>query len=37
MSINNYILTPDGNFINETELYHHGIKGFNAQAVKKCS
>lgn len=23
----NYILTPEGNFISETELYHHGIKG----------
>lgn len=22
-----YILTPTGNFISETELYHHGIKG----------
>ena len=27
MSINNYILTPDGNFISDKELYHHGIKG----------
>ena len=27
MSINNYILTPDGNFISDEELYHHGIKG----------
>ena len=22
-----YVLTPTGNFISETELYHHGIKG----------
>lgn len=27
MSTNNYILTPDGNFVSEDELYHHGIKG----------
>ena len=27
MSINNYVLTPDGNFISDEELYHHGIKG----------
>lgn len=27
MSINNYVLTPDGNFISDKELYHHGIKG----------
>ena len=27
MSINNYILTSDGNFISDEELYHHGIKG----------
>ncbi len=24
---NNYILTPDGSFVNENELYHWGIKG----------
>lgn len=24
---NNYIILPDGNFINENELYHWGIKG----------
>ena len=24
---NNYILTSDGSFISEDELYHHGIKG----------
>lgn len=23
----NYILTSDGNFISEEELYHHGVKG----------
>lgn len=27
MPTTNYILTPDGNFISENELYHHGIKG----------
>lgn len=27
MPTNNYILTPEGNFISESELYHHGIKG----------
>ena len=27
MSANNYILTSDGNFISDEELYHHGIKG----------
>ena len=27
MSINNYILTPDGNFVSPDELYHHGTKG----------
>lgn len=24
---NNYILTSDGSFISEDELYHHGVKG----------
>lgn len=24
---NNYVLTPDGSFVNENELYHWGIKG----------
>lgn len=24
---NNYIITPDGNFITQDELYHYGIKG----------
>ena len=27
MSNSNYILTSDGSFINDEELYHHGIKG----------
>ena len=27
MSNTNYILTPDGNFISEDELYHWGVKG----------
>jgi hypothetical protein len=27
MSTTNYILTPDGNFLSESELCHHGIKG----------
>ena len=27
MSNMNYILTPDGNFISEDELYHWGVKG----------
>ena len=27
MLTTNYILTPNGNFISENELYHHGIKG----------
>lgn len=27
MSINNYILTDDGNFVGSDELYHHGVKG----------
>ena len=27
MSNSNYILTSDGYFINDEELYHHGIKG----------
>ncbi len=27
MPTNNYILSPEGNFISEAELYHHGIKG----------
>lgn len=24
---NNYIITSDGSFISEDELYHHGVKG----------
>ena len=27
MATTNYILTSNGNFISEDELYHHGIKG----------
>ena len=27
MSNTNYILTSEGLFLNEDELYHHGIKG----------
>lgn len=27
MPNNNYILTPDGNFVSESELYHYGVKG----------
>ena len=27
MSNTNYVLTSDGNFISEDELYHWGIKG----------
>ena len=27
MPNNNYILTSNGGFISESELYHHGIKG----------
>lgn len=27
MIVDNYILTPSGNFVSESELYHHGIKG----------
>ena len=27
MSNTNYIITSDGSFISESELYHHGIKG----------
>lgn len=27
MPINNYIITPDGNFISEDELYHYGVLG----------
>ena len=27
MPTNNYILTPDGNFVSESELYHYGILG----------
>ena len=27
MPITNYILTSNGNFISEDELYHYGIKG----------
>ena len=27
MATTNYILTSNGNFISENELYHHGIKG----------
>lgn len=29
MSNTNYILTSDGNFISENELYHYGIKGMH--------
>lgn len=25
--MNNYILTPDGNFVSADELYHYGVKG----------
>lgn len=27
MIVDNYILIPSGNFVSESELYHHGIKG----------
>lgn len=27
MSANNYILTSDGNFVSEDELYHYGVLG----------
>ena len=27
MPTNNYILTPDGNFVSESELYHYGVPG----------
>ena len=27
MMPNNYILTSNGNFISEDELYHYGVKG----------
>lgn len=27
MSTTNYILTPDGNFVSEDELYHYGVPG----------
>lgn len=27
MSNKNYVFTPEGNFISESELYHYGVKG----------
>lgn len=32
---NNYILTSDGSFISEDELYHHGVKGMKWDIEKR--